>query len=83
MTEDDFLCEEPPAYGGAGKPSPLEEYLRKLERALRRGDATEHTHRPALKELGPQGDAKKETEAAAEFAETPKLLKLKHSSQRN
>ena len=27
------------------------EYLRKLERALKRGDATEHTHRPALKEL--------------------------------
>src|SRR5205807_2234587 len=31
--------------------TPVEEYLRKLERALRRGDATEHTHRPALKEL--------------------------------
>jgi len=47
----EFFHEEPPAYGGGGKPAPLEEYLRKLEHALRRGDATEHTHRPALKEL--------------------------------
>lgn len=51
MNESDVLHEEPPAYGGGGKPSPLQEYLRKLERALKRGDATEHTHRPALKEL--------------------------------
>jgi predicted helicase len=51
MTEADFLHEEPPGFGGGGKASPLTEYLRKLERALRRGDATEHTHRPALKEL--------------------------------
>src|ERR1035438_78831 len=52
MSDDDLLNEEPPAYGsGAGKPSPLQNYLRKLERALKRGDATEHTHRPALKEL--------------------------------
>lgn len=29
----------------------LQEYLKKLEAALSRGDATEHTHRPALKEL--------------------------------
>jgi predicted helicase len=28
-----------------------QEYLRKIEKALQRGDATEHTHRPALKEL--------------------------------
>jgi hypothetical protein len=51
MTDADFLHEEPPAYGGGGKPEPLTEYLRKLERALKRGDATEHTHRPGLKEL--------------------------------
>ncbi len=51
MTDADFLHEEPPAYGGGGKAAPLTEYLRKLERALKRGDATEHTHRPALKEL--------------------------------
>ena len=50
MSDGDFLHEEPPAYGG-GKPSPVLEYLRKLERSLKRGDATEHTHRPALKEL--------------------------------
>jgi hypothetical protein len=51
MTDGDFLHEEPPAYGSGGKPAPLTEYLRKLERALKRGDATEHTHRPALKDL--------------------------------
>ena len=51
MTESDFLHEEPQAYGGGGRPSPVLEYLRKLERALKRGDSTEHTHRPALKEL--------------------------------
>ncbi len=50
MTDGDLLHEEPPADGG-GQPAPLTEYLRKLERALKRGDATEHTHRPALKEL--------------------------------
>ncbi|HEX5398620.1 MAG TPA: type ISP restriction/modification enzyme [Verrucomicrobiae bacterium] len=47
----DFLHEEPPPYGGSGKPSPVFEYLRKLERALKRGDSTEHTHRAALQEL--------------------------------
>ena len=46
--EDNLLREEPSAYGGGGKPSPVLEYLRKLERALKRGDSTEHTHRPAL-----------------------------------
>jgi hypothetical protein len=52
MSDDDLLHEEPPGYGAGGsKPSPLQNYLRKLERALKRGDATEHTHRPALKEL--------------------------------
>ncbi len=51
MTDADLLHEEPAAYGSGGKPAPLTEYLRKLERALQRGDATEHTHRPALKEL--------------------------------
>ena len=28
---------------------PLREYVRQIERALQRGDATEHTHRPAMK----------------------------------
>ena len=52
MSDDDLLHEEPPAYAsGSSKPSPLQDYLHKLERALKRGDATEHTHRPALKEL--------------------------------
>ena len=52
MSDDDLLHEEPPAYGGGdSQPSPLQNYLRKLQRALKRGDATEHTHRPALKEL--------------------------------
>ena len=51
MSDADLLHEEPPGYGSGGKPAPLTEYLRKLERALKRGDATEHTHRPALKEL--------------------------------
>jgi hypothetical protein len=50
-TEANFLHEEPPPYGGVGKPAPLPDYLRKPERAFKRGDATEHTHRPALKEL--------------------------------
>lgn len=45
------LQEVPPPYGGGGKASPIYVYLRKIERALKRGDATEHTHRPALKEL--------------------------------
>ena len=49
--DTDLLHEEPPAYGGSRGHDPLGEYLRKLERALKRGDATEHTHRPALKEL--------------------------------
>ena len=51
MTDGELLHEEPAAYGGGAKPQPLAEYLRKLERALKRGDSTEHTHRPALKEL--------------------------------
>jgi predicted helicase len=51
MSQADFLHEEPPGYGGGGQPSPLLDYVRKLERALKRGNATEHTHRPALKEL--------------------------------
>jgi hypothetical protein len=51
MNDSDLLREEPPAYGGSGQPSPLIEYLRKIERALKHGDATEHTHRPALKDL--------------------------------
>src|SRR5438477_12005120 len=51
MIESDLLHEEPPGYGGSRRELPVEEYLRKLERALKRGDATEHTHRSALKEL--------------------------------
>jgi len=48
---NDLLREEPAGYGGSHQDTPVEEYLRKLERALRRGDATEHTHRSALKDL--------------------------------
>ena len=51
MTEADLPHEEPPAPGGGSLVRPLREYLRKIELALKRGDATEHTHRPALKEL--------------------------------
>ena len=51
MSEPDFLLEEPPAYGAAGKAGPLAEYLGKMERALKRGNSTEHTHRPALQML--------------------------------
>jgi NAD(P)-dependent dehydrogenase (short-subunit alcohol dehydrogenase family) len=49
--DGDFLHEEPPAYGGSRLATPLAECLCKLDRALKHGDATEHTHRPALKEL--------------------------------
>jgi hypothetical protein len=38
MIDADFLREEPPGYGSGGKPAPLMEYLRKLERALKRRD---------------------------------------------
>ena len=42
MSDDEFLHEEPPAFGsGDNKLSPLQNYLHKLERALKRGDATE------------------------------------------
>ena len=51
MSDADLLREEPPAGGGGGPPDALAEYLRKLGRALERGDATEHTHRSALQEL--------------------------------
>ena len=51
MIDGDSLHEDSPAYQGGGRPAPLPEYLRKLERALKRGDATEHTHRAALQEL--------------------------------
>jgi hypothetical protein len=50
-TEDDFLREEPPAYGGSSKPSPVLIYLRKIEADHQQGNDTEHTHRPALKTL--------------------------------
>ena len=49
MTDGDLLRETQPAYHSGGPPAPLPEYLRQLERNLQRGDATEHTHRPALK----------------------------------
>src|SRR5437879_212304 len=48
---NDLLREVPAGYGGSHRDTPVSEYLRKLEHALRRGDATEHTHRSALKEL--------------------------------
>lgn len=52
MSDPEFtLREEPPAYGAGGGASPLRDYLRQLERALKQGNATEHTHRPALQEL--------------------------------
>jgi len=51
MTDGTFLHEESAAYGSSRESAALVEYVRKLERALRRGDATEHTHRPALKDL--------------------------------
>jgi hypothetical protein len=51
MSDADFLHEEPPGYGGGGTAAPFAQYLRKIEGNLKRGDATEHTHRPALKEL--------------------------------
>lgn len=51
MIEPGSLHEEPPPYGGGSQASLVREYLHKLELALKRGDATEHTHRPALKEL--------------------------------
>jgi hypothetical protein len=31
--------------------SPIDDYRRQIERELKQGDATEHTHRPALKAL--------------------------------
>ena len=51
MTDADMLHDEPPAIGSGGKTSPVQDYLRTLERALKRGDATEHTHRAALQEF--------------------------------
>ena len=50
-SENDFLREEPPAYGAASRPSPILTYLRKVEAAHTQGNDTEHTHRPALKAL--------------------------------
>ena len=48
-SENDFLREEPPAYGAASRPSPILTYLRKVEAAHAQGNDTEHTHRPAFK----------------------------------
>src|SRR5438105_11679610 len=49
--DNELLQEAPPPYGGSHQPAPVAEYLRKLAQALRRGDATEHTHRSALQEF--------------------------------
>ena len=35
------LHEEPPGYSGGNTPAPLSEYLRKLERALKRGGSVD------------------------------------------
>ena len=51
MTEECILRETPSDYGVCRRQSPLLEYLSTLERTFKLGDATEHTHRPALKEL--------------------------------
>jgi hypothetical protein len=51
VNSENIFHEEPPACENGGRPSPIHEYLRKVERALKRGDSTEHTYRPALKEL--------------------------------
>ncbi|MDE3067699.1 MAG: N-6 DNA methylase [Verrucomicrobiota bacterium] len=51
LPRGDFLHEESPGSGGSGRPCPFADYLRRLQQALKRGDATEHTHRPALKAL--------------------------------
>ena len=50
-SENDFLREEPPAYGAASRPSPILTYLRKVEAAHAQGNDTEHTHRAALQIL--------------------------------
>ena len=50
-SEDDFLREEPPPFGGSARPSPILNYLRRIEADHREGNDTENTHRPALKSL--------------------------------
>ena len=50
-SDGESLREEPPDYGGSTKPSRISAYLRRIEAAHRLGNATEHTHRPALKDL--------------------------------
>ncbi|MGP8198510.1 MAG: N-6 DNA methylase [Limisphaerales bacterium] len=50
-SENEFLREEPPAFGGSARPSPILIYLRRIEADHREGNDTEHTHRPALKSL--------------------------------
>jgi Type ISP C-terminal specificity domain/N-6 DNA Methylase len=49
--ENNLLREEPPGYSGSPKPSPVALYLRQVETAHKKGNDTEHTHRPALKAL--------------------------------
>jgi hypothetical protein len=51
MTEAELLREEPPGYGGPRGSDAMAIYLRDVEQAQMRGDATEHTHRPTLKAL--------------------------------
>lgn len=50
-SDGELLREEPPAYGGASRTSPVAAYLRCIEAAHQQGNDTEHTHRPALKAL--------------------------------
>jgi hypothetical protein len=50
-SDADLLREEPPGYGGSSKPSPVLNYLRRIEADHQQGNDTEHTHRPALKTL--------------------------------
>jgi hypothetical protein len=50
-SENNFFHEEPPAYTGSVKPSPILNYLRRIEADHQQGNDTEHTHRPALKAL--------------------------------
>ncbi|MBI2925481.1 MAG: N-6 DNA methylase [Verrucomicrobia bacterium] len=86
--EAQLLHEEPPAYGGAGKFTAFQAYLRKLQQALKRGDATEHTHRPALKELIESLDAtvtatnepRRSDCGAPDFVISPKGVRLRLGS---
>ena len=66
--------------------SPIDDYRRQIERELKQGDATEHTHRPALKalieSLAPGVTATNEPKrvacGAADFSLTRKKVPLGH-----